>query len=109
VVPFRLNGTQYFVAYKGGTGHVEIDKITGGGNSVATTEVWAGNWGKGWSHLVPMIHNGAVQMLRYKSTTGLASVEPWRRQRDRLGLVGLVEPGLGVRPFGPRPRLAAGA
>ena len=35
--------------------------------------MWAGNWGNGWSHLVPMTHNGDVHMLRYKSTTGLAS------------------------------------
>jgi hypothetical protein len=68
-------GVQYFLAYQGGTGAVEIDKITGSGNSVSITEVWSGTWATGWSNIVPMSHFGNVHFLKYKSTTGLAQFE----------------------------------
>lgn len=80
-------GVQHMLAYRGGTGEVKINKITGSGDNVTFTNVWQGNWGKGFTHIKPVLHNGAVSVIRYKQATGAVSFD--RIAASARGLVHL--------------------
>ena len=71
LVPFVRDGVQYFLAYHGSTGAVEIDKVTAtASGGVAITEVWASTWTTGYSNIVPVIAGGIPHLMGYKNTTG---------------------------------------
>jgi Peptidase family M23 len=62
----HTDGKRYEVAYKPGTGAVDIDRVNPGGVS----GVWGGNWGKGWTHFTPFSVGGKPHFFAYKSSTG---------------------------------------
>ena len=64
----NTDGKRYQLAYKPGTGEVDIDRINAGG--AGTTGVWGGSWTKGWTHLTPFTQNGKPHFFAYKSSTG---------------------------------------
>jgi hypothetical protein len=64
----HTDGKRYQLAYKPGTGEVDIDRLNPGG--VGTTGVWGGSWTKGWTHLTPFTQNGKPHFFAYKSATG---------------------------------------
>ena len=70
-VPFESGNEQYLLLYKGGTGEVEIDKVTGNADGAQITETWSSTWTRGWTNLVPLDDNGAL--LGYKAATGEAA------------------------------------
>jgi hypothetical protein len=74
IVPYTLGSRLFLLLYKGGDGTVEIDEITGSGNSIAIQEVWSGAWTAGWTDLVPVTHDGARYLVGYKVETGEAAV-----------------------------------
>ena len=64
----HTDGKRYQLAYKPGTGEVDIDRLNAGG--AGTTGVWGGNWTKGWTHLTPFTVGGKPHFFAYKSATG---------------------------------------
>ena len=64
----HTDGKRYQLAYKPGTGEVDIDRINAGGAGV--TGVWGGTWTKGWTHLTPFTVGGKPHYFAYKSATG---------------------------------------
>ena len=72
---FKFGGVQHMLAYRGSTGAVKINKITGSGDNVTFTNVCQGNWGTGLTHIKPVAHNGAVHVIRYKQGTGAVSFD----------------------------------
>ena len=64
----HTDGKRYQLAYKPGTGEVDIDRINAGGAGV--TGVWGGTWTKGWTHLMPFTVDGKPHYIAYKSATG---------------------------------------
>jgi hypothetical protein len=61
---------QYVHLYKGGTGYVEIDRLTGSGDNVAFTQTWSDDWSSGWTTFVTLKHNGGRYLFGYKAETG---------------------------------------
>ena len=71
-MPFVLNGQPHFLAYKGGTGQAEINKITASGesvNSVGVSQLWSGSLGE-WSHLAPVTVGGTPRLVAYRTEDG---------------------------------------
>ena len=75
LVAFKLAGVQHVMLYKGGTGQVRIIKITGSADNVTISDVWSSTWPTGFTHIVPIAHDGAVLLLRYKQATGAVSYD----------------------------------
>jgi Peptidase family M23 len=66
---FNQNGLRYQILYKPANGDVKFMRIDGDGMGV--TEVWSGNWGRRWTHVVPFtLVGGQLHLLRYKASTG---------------------------------------
>ena len=86
-----MGSSQYLLLYKGGDGTVEVDRITGSGNSVGLTEVWSGAWTSGWTDLVPINHDGARYLIGYKAASG--QVKVWRLQSGGQGVLLVSEGG----------------
>jgi Peptidase family M23 len=60
------DGHRYQLAYKPGTGEVDIDRLNPGG----ATGVWGSTWTKGWTHFTPFTVGGKPHYFAYKSATG---------------------------------------
>ena len=73
LVPFSLKGQAFLLAYKGGTGEVDIDRLNADGQG--TTTVWEGKWTKGWTALVPFVLNGKSYLLAYKGGSGTVAID----------------------------------
>ena len=74
-VPFIMNAGVHYLAYKSGSGQVEIDRIRPNGKGVDT--IWEGeeNWTKGWTAFVPFSLEGKPHYLAYKRGNGEVAID----------------------------------
>ena len=75
LVPFTLGGVQHFLTYRGSTGEVKINKLTGSGNNVTLTNVWHGTWATQITHIVAVVHDGSVRLVRYSQASGAVTFD----------------------------------
>jgi hypothetical protein len=66
---FYQNGIRYQILYKPSTGEAKVMEVESDGSAV--TNVWTGNWGQRWTHIIPFDLSGGQQhIFRYKASTG---------------------------------------
>jgi tyrosinase-like protein len=72
-MPFMLNGVQHYLAYKQGSGEVDIDRIKADAQGVET--IWGADWSSGWSTFMPFELGGVPHYLAYKSGNGDVDID----------------------------------
>jgi hypothetical protein len=72
-VPFYRGPQPRYLAYKAGTGEIDIDRILPTGQGVVTMRELT--WSPGWSQMVPIRHPGVSDALIYRAGVGTVAVE----------------------------------
>lgn len=67
-VDVAMDGANYQLAYKPGTGAVAIDRIRSDHQGVTTT--YSSTWSRRWTNFAAYMHNGRPHLLSYKASTG---------------------------------------
>lgn len=81
-VAFTLQGKAHHLAYKIGSGDVEISRMKSDAQGI--DKLWKDTWAKGWSSFMPFDLNGIPHYLAYNVNTGEVDVD--RIRSDGKGI-----------------------
>lgn len=74
LTPFSFSGMPFILQYVADTGEVAINLWQGDGSPSAWISVDSTNWGKGWTHFLPVTLMGKSYMVSYNENSGLATL-----------------------------------
>jgi hypothetical protein len=99
-VPFALGGKPHYLAYKAGSGQVNIDRIRPDGKGVDAIWPTQGTetWSKGWTSFVPFLLGGKPHYVAYKVSNGQVNIDRIRPDGQGVDTVWPAQPGVKWQP-----------